>query len=47
MEEIKNYFNSNAINIPKEINFQDHILFFKNENNKDFNNIEIPNEILC
>lgn len=44
MEEVKNYFNSNAINIPKEINFQEHILFFKNENNKDFNNIEIPNE---
>jgi hypothetical protein len=44
MEEVQNYFNDNSLNIPKEINFQEHILFFKNENNKDYNNIEISNE---
>ena len=44
MEEIQNYFNDNSLNIPKEINFQEHILFFKNENNKDYNNIEISKE---
>ena len=44
MEEIQNYFEANSLNIPKEINFQEHILFFKNENNKDYNNIEISKE---
>ena len=44
MEEIKNYFKGNSINMPKEMNFQEHILFFKNENNKDYNNIELANE---
>jgi len=45
MEEIKN-FNFNGIPIinPREINLQENILFFKSENNKVYNNIEIVND---
>ena len=42
MDEIKNYLYSIPINNP---NFQENaILFFKNESNKDYNNLEAANE---